>query len=499
MARAPIDYTLDVIDPIQAAMRGYSFGLQEVQAEREEGRAQQRFGMEQERFGMEQERFRTQQSAAAQEAAAQRAQAERQQAFYNDFSRVVRGELPRSELLATYPDFAETMSQTFEMIPDQVAQTRVASGQRIQSALRNNRPDIADNLLANEAEAARNSGNQAYADQLEEMRRQIEQSPRLVFEEIGIGLDAFGAEGLEWAQADPNVQSSELLGGIASVATMRDGTVRVTDARTNEILTGDAAQALLAEARAAEAESRRAREAGATEGRLVTQAELGAAAAGATEAGRSGIELSNATFEAIGPIQSNIGNLNRAIELVEQEGANTGVLASRLPAWRASTIELRNLQNVLGLDVIGSVTFGALSEGELQLALETALPTNLQEDALADWLRRKRDAQQKLVDNLSMRAEFTSIPGNTPGRWMQFTRSGGETFEDMYQWMADNPIRTRGGGQPAGEQPRGEQPRGERPEILEERQFIADMNAKINAGETLTPEEIARLNRIAGQ
>jgi hypothetical protein len=201
MARAPINYILDVQSPVERAMRGYQFGLGEVQAEREEDRAQQRFGMEQERFGMEQERFRTQQSAAAQAAAAQRAQAERQQAFYNDFSRVVRGELPRSELLATYPDFAETMSQTFEMIPDQVAQSRVASGQRIQSALRNNRPDIADNLLANEAEAARNSGNQAYADQLEEMRRQIEQSPRLVFEEIGIGLDAFGAEGLEWGGA----------------------------------------------------------------------------------------------------------------------------------------------------------------------------------------------------------------------------------------------------------------------------------------------------------
>jgi hypothetical protein len=221
MARAPINYILDVQSPVERAMRGYQFGLGEVQAEREEDRAQQRFGMEQERFGMEQERFRTQQSAAAQAAAAQRAQAERQQAFYNDFSRVVRGELPRSELLATYPDFAETMSQTFEMIPDQVAQNRVASGQRIQSALRNNRPDIADNLLANEAEAARNSGNQAYADQLEEMRRQIEQSPRLVFEEIGLQLDAYGAESQQWVE---ETEATRTLRARAEMAGLTEGT-----------------------------------------------------------------------------------------------------------------------------------------------------------------------------------------------------------------------------------------------------------------------------------
>jgi hypothetical protein len=200
MARAPINYILDVQSPVERAMRGYQFGLGEVQAEREEDRAQQLFGMEQERFGMEQERFRTQQSAAAQAAAAQRAQAERQQAFYNDFSRVVRGELPRSELLATYPDFAETMSQTFEMIPDQLADARVGLGRRVQVAINNGRSDIADNLLSTEAEAARNSGNQAYADQLEELRSQMEANPRLVFEEIGLQLDAYGAESQQWRE-----------------------------------------------------------------------------------------------------------------------------------------------------------------------------------------------------------------------------------------------------------------------------------------------------------
>ena len=106
---------------------------------------------------------------------------------------------------------------------------------------------------------------------------------------------------------------------------------------------------------------------------------------------------------------------------------------------------------------------------------------------------RKRDAQEKLVDNLTMQANFLSVPGRTLDQWIEFTQSGGENMADMRSWMRENPVGRRR------EQPAGEQPRGERPEILEERQFIADMNAKINAGETLTPEEIARLNRIAGQ
>lgn len=198
MARAPINYMLDIRSPVEQAMRGYQFGLGEVQAEREEGRAEQRFGMEQERFGMDRERFRSQQAAAAQQAAASRQAAERQQAFYSDFSRVVTGELPRRDLLAAYPDFASTMKDTFDLIPDPVADARVGLGKRVQVALNNGRTDIADNLLTVEAEAARNSGLEAYAKQLDELVAQMELNPRLVFEEIGLQLNAFGAESQDW-------------------------------------------------------------------------------------------------------------------------------------------------------------------------------------------------------------------------------------------------------------------------------------------------------------
>ena len=115
--------------------------------------------------------------------------------------------------------------------------------------------------------------------------------------------------------------------------------------------------------------------------------------------------------------------------LVVEEGANTGVIESLLPSWRSSTIELQNVRSSLGLDVVGSVTFGALSQGELSLALNTALPTNLQEEALADWLDRKIDAQQKLSEYLTGQAVYLSDGDKTVGDWLRLQRQEQEERE----------------------------------------------------------------------
>ena len=52
------------------------------------------------------------------------------------------------------------------------------------------------------------------------------------------------------------------------------------------------------------------------------------------------------------------------------------------------------------LDVISATTFGALSEGELRLAMNTAVPLNLEPKALKKWLQDKKKAQQKLGSEL---------------------------------------------------------------------------------------------------
>lgn len=491
MARAPIDYTLNVINPLQAAMEGYSFGLREVQAEKDEARNVERFGMEKEKFAMAQRAEADRRAAAARSAAAAQRSAARKQSFYNDFSRVVNGEISRKELLANYPDFASTMKSTFDLIPNDVADARVATGKRIQNALNSGRTDIAEQLLDEQIAAAQNTpGQENLARQLEVMKDQMGESPRMVFEEIGLQIEGFGDEGLEWrgvnADGPLQVRSSKIL---------EDGTVvTVTDAGpqvfspTGEEVTGQAAADAVRAAQEFGVEIQTERAGGREAGTLGARAELGAEAAGASEAGKTAIQIGNKTFERIGPLRSNIGRLDRAIELVEEEGANTGVIASRLPNWKSSTVELNNLRSELGLDVVGAVTFGALNKGELDLALTVALPTNLSEGKLVDWLERKRDAQDKLADYLTQQARFLTTPGRTLNQWIDFTESG---EKDVRKWMRENPVGRRTERVPS------DAPTATPETASDNAQFVEDMQAKANRGEPFTQAEINRLKIIS--
>ncbi len=75
--------------------------------------------------------------------------------------------------------------------------------------------------------------------------------------------------------------------------------------------------------------------------------------------------------------------------------------------------------NQLGLDVIGSVTFGALSEGEMKLAMETAVPRNLDGPQLKEWLVQKRAAQEKAAKARRAAAIYLGTPGNTLKGWLE--------------------------------------------------------------------------------
>ena len=123
-------------------------------------------------------------------------------------------------------------------------------------------------------------------------------------------------------------------------------------------------------------------------------------------------------FAEVGKIKKNIGNIDEAIAAIDA-GANTGVIASKLPNITAASIQLANVRQNLGLDVIGSVTFGALSEGELNLALDTALPTGLAPKDLKTFLLNKKSAQEKLAGYLSKQATYLSKRGNTLAGWLE--------------------------------------------------------------------------------
>lgn len=122
-------------------------------------------------------------------------------------------------------------------------------------------------------------------------------------------------------------------------------------------------------------------------------------------------KLITKAFETIEKINKNILNLDVARDLVVA-GAGTGPIEHLFPSFRAASVELDQLRNELGLDVIGGVTFGALSKGELDLALNTGLPTGLDGPELIEWLDKKKIAQNKLRSNLAEAVQFFNGGGS---------------------------------------------------------------------------------------
>ena len=79
-------------------------------------------------------------------------------------------------------------------------------------------------------------------------------------------------------------------------------------------------------------------------------------------------------FETIRKIDKNVLNLDRAISAVEA-GAGTGVIERRFPSIKAASVLLDNIQGELALDVIGAVTFGALSSRRRRSSLRARTTT----------------------------------------------------------------------------------------------------------------------------
>lgn len=101
-------------------------------------------------------------------------------------------------------------------------------------------------------------------------------------------------------------------------------------------------------------------------------------------------------------LNESINKYYLALDALDQ-GGKSGIFQSRIAAFDAATAQLRSVANQLGIDVINSATFGALSESELRLALATQLDLNLPEPEL----RKQLEAQIRAKDK--MRAELIKM------------------------------------------------------------------------------------------
>ena len=152
----------------------------------------------------------------------------------------------------------------------------------------------------------------------------------------------------------------------------------------------------------------------------------------------SNVAKADKAFEAIDTIDTNILNLQDAIQAV-RDGASSGPIMSLLPSFRESTKRLENIQKRLGLDVVGATTFGALSKGELDLSKDVALPTGLDGPELVEWIEKRINAQVKMRDYMEKQAIFLS-EGNSVADWRKMLSRvpEGVTEDDIKETMRVN-------------------------------------------------------------
>ena len=129
-------------------------------------------------------------------------------------------------------------------------------------------------------------------------------------------------------------------------------------------------------------------------------------------------------IERMSKIDLGLNNINRAIGVLEG-GAGSGAIQKYLPSFKAASIALDHVQKSMALDVIGAVTFGALSEGELNLAKEVALPIGLDGPELIAHLKERRTSQEKLRAYFNEQIQFLDQGGTVAGFMREKERATG--------------------------------------------------------------------------
>ncbi|HHZ69879.1 MAG TPA: hypothetical protein EYN54_06275 [Methylococcaceae bacterium] len=149
-------------------------------------------------------------------------------------------------------------------------------------------------------------------------------------------------------------------------------------------------------------------------------------------------------FEKIVKIDAGLRNIDRAVAELNA-GAGVGAIEKFLPSFRASSVALDNIQKSMALDVIGSVTFGALSQGELDLAKEVALPTGLDTPQLIKHLTDRKTAQEKLRGYYQEQIQFLDQGGTVAG----FMRSKERGISNQPEQLAAPETQSVAEGQTA--------------------------------------------------
>lgn len=419
----PINYILDVPDPLENVLRGFEAGaairrqplIEQREAEDRErlsvvqGQQDTLFGQQQTQFAQGQEdRGRVLAEAARQKAEAQKMQADI--AELNDNPNATAADYAR--IVTTYPQIASQVRQGWELLDTANKESTLRGLGEVYAAVNSDNVPVAESLLVDRMEALRNSGRTDEADKTEAMLEILRADPEAAKTSIGIAIKALGGSQYnDLLDTAPTVQTSTVYGDGTVLKVMKDGSTVVTNPAGDVVTGADAAQTIAA-ANAAEVAQRSNIKGGERTEVLKADIGLGGQVEKVKDLGKLAAELTGENLASYNKVRTNIANYGQAIDALDR-GAKTGAIQKYVPNITAASIELGNVRSRLGLDIIGAATFGALSKGELDLALSTGLPDDMDEPELRDWLSRKRDAQSKMAVELYNAAIFLSDPQNT--------------------------------------------------------------------------------------
>lgn len=437
----PVNYQMDVINPFQAALQGYGAGAQMLQQEQAAKQAQVQQEQQSQLFGLQmqeaQGRLAALQTEREKAAAAQAAST----AVYEmldkpDWAKTVTA-ADIAKVMEGNPELGKYLTTEKTRLNDEQKLNAFNQNWSVAAALELDNPTQAAALLETQAAAFEEADPQKAAtlrgmkDQLKTPEgRDILKKAMLVnasvldpdrFDKLRTGLIAEvklpDEMKLMQAQIDreraaanrerymveaekksgSTVQSSIPFNNGTTLLIMKDGSSIVRNPQQQVVIGADA-EKVLKEANDFEANFKGIN-AGTARGAVIGQ------------------NQAEKAFDAVGKISTNMLNLDKATEALKS-GADVGLVQSQLPATNAATLQLRQIGNQLGLDVVNSATFGALNEKELELALDTGLPAKMERADLIKWVADKKAAQQKLLNYYAAQAQFLSIPNMRVGDWL---------------------------------------------------------------------------------
>jgi hypothetical protein len=227
--QAPINYAVDVQSPFEAVLSGFKIGAAGAEAQAKSQALEQ----------------------------ARTAQAELKTLFENpkatatDFARV-SAMLPK--------DQAEGVRKSFELMSTSQQQNRLQQSGQVYAALKSGQPDIAKNLLKEQADAFRNSGREQEAKATETYLQLIDMNPTGSQATIGLMMAALpgGKELLENVDKTLSTGREEAKAPSALIEAKAKADKAVADATTAQATATNAAEKAAADAAKATADAQKA-------------------------------------------------------------------------------------------------------------------------------------------------------------------------------------------------------------------------------------------------